>query len=245
MLQDVETTVNALIKWTQDYFDKNGKGCKAVLGISGGKDSTVTAALLAKALGKERVIGVLMPNGIQADIDDSRQVISVTGIESKVINIEDTVNALIKNLSDGGSTITEDVRINIPPRVRMATLYAVAQGLPTGGRVINTCNRSEDYIGYSTKFGDSAGDVSLLAGFVVEEVRQIGDYLGLPSNLVHKKPSDGLCGLTDEDKIGFTYETLDKYILTGLCEDEITKSKIDRMHNLNLHKLELMPHFEL
>lgn len=245
MLKDVEKTVNELIKWTQDYFEKNGKNCKAVLGISGGKDSTVTAALLAKALGPDRVVGVLMPNGEQADIDDAKQVVEVTGIEHKIVNIGDTTKALINNLTEGGSEITDDVRINIPPRVRMATLYAVAQGLKEGGRVINTCNRSEDYIGYSTKFGDSAGDVSLLAGFLVEEVRQIGDYLGLPANLVHKKPSDGLCGLTDEDKIGFTYDTLDKYIATGICEDEATKSKIDRMHLLNLHKLELMPHFEM
>jgi len=245
MLKDVEKTVDELIKWTQDYFEKNGKNCKAVLGISGGKDSTVTAALLARALGKERVVGVMMPDGEQADIADSIAAVEFIGIQHKTINIGDTTKALIKNLTEGGSEITNDVRINIPPRVRMTTLYAVAQGLTEGGRVINTCNRSEDYIGYSTKFGDSAGDVSLLAGFLVEEVRQIGDYLGLPANLVHKKPSDGLCGLTDEDKIGFTYDTLDKYISTGICEDEETKKKIDRMHLLNIHKLELMPHYTL
>ena len=244
MLKDVEKTVNELIIWIQDYFEKNGKNCKAVLGVSGGKDSTVTAALLAKALGKDRVIGVMMPNGEQADIADSVQVCEVTGIQNLTINIKDATEGLINSLKAGGSEITDDVRINIPPRVRMTTLYAVAQGQREGGRVINTCNRSEDFIGYSTKFGDSAGDVSLLADFLVEEVRQIGDYLGLPENLVHKKPSDGLCGLTDEDKIGFTYDTLDKYIATGVCEDEEIKKKIDRMHKLNLHKLELMPHFE-
>ena len=244
MLTNVEKTVNDLTEWIREYFEKNGKGCKAVLGISGGKDSSITAALLAKALGKERVVGVLMPDGIQPDISDSEAVVEFLGIEHKVVNIGETVAALKKALEDAGSAVTKDTKINIPPRVRMTTLYAVAQGLDCGGRVINTCNKSEDYIGYSTKFGDAAGDVSILAGFTVEEVRQIGDYLGLPENLVHKTPSDGLSGMSDEDKIGFTYAVLDKYIATGECEDADVKAKIDRMHVMNLHKLELMPHFE-
>ncbi len=244
MLTNVEKTVNDLTEWIREYFEKNGKGCKAVLGISGGKDSSITAALLAKALGKERVVGVLMPDGIQPDISDSEAVVEFLGIDHKVVNIGETVAALKKALEDAGSAVTKDTKINIPPRVRMTTLYAVAQGLECGGRVINTCNKSEDYIGYSTKFGDAAGDVSILAGFTVEEVRQIGDYLGLPENLVHKTPSDGLSGMSDEDKIGFTYAVLDKYIATGECEDADVKAKIDRMHVMNLHKLELMPHFE-
>jgi NAD+ synthase len=244
MLTNVEKTVNDLTEWIREYFEKNGKGCKAVLGISGGKDSSITAALLAKALGKERVVGVLMPDGIQPDISDSEAVVEFLGIEHKVVNIGETVAALKKALEDAGSVVTKDTKINIPPRIRMTTLYAVAQGLECGGRVINTCNKSEDYIGYSTKFGDAAGDVSILAGFTVEEVRQIGDYLGLPENLVHKTPSDGLSGMSDEDKIGFTYAVLDKYIATGECEDADVKAKIDRMHVMNLHKLELMPHFE-
>jgi NAD+ synthase len=244
MLTNVEKTVNDLTEWIREYFEKNGKGCKAVLGISGGKDSSITAALLAKALGKERVVGVLMPDGIQPDISDSEAVVEFLGIEHKVVNIGETVAALKKALEDAGSVVTKDTKINIPPRIRMTTLYAVAQGLECGGRVINTCNKSEDYIGYSTKFGDAAGDVSILAGFTVEEVRQIGDFLGLPGNLVHKTPSDGLSGMSDEDKIGFTYAVLDKYIATGECEDADVKAKIDRMHVMNLHKLELMPHFE-
>ncbi len=244
MLTNVEKTVNDITEWIRDYFEKNGKGCKAVLGISGGKDSSITAALLARALGKDRVVGVLMPDGIQPDISDSEAVVEFLGIEHKVVNIGETVAALKKALEDAGSVVTKDTKINIPPRIRMTTLYAVAQGLECGGRVINTCNKSEDYIGYSTKFGDAAGDVSILAGFTVEEVRQIGDFLGLPGNLVHKTPSDGLSGMSDEDKIGFTYAVLDKYIATGECEDADVKAKIDRMHVMNLHKLELMPHFE-
>lgn len=244
MLANVEKTVNDITEWIKDYFEKNGKGCKAVLGISGGKDSCITAALLARALGKERVVGVLMPDGVQPDISDSEAVVEFLGIEHKVVNIGETVAALKKALEEAGSAVTKDTKINIPPRVRMTTLYAVAQGLECGGRVINTCNKSEDYIGYSTKFGDASGDMSILAGFTVEEVLQIGEYLGLPEHLVHKTPSDGLSGMSDEDKIGFTYKVLDRYIATGECEDEEIRKKIDRMHVMNLHKLELMPHFE-
>ena len=244
MLANVEKTVNDVTEWIKDYFETKGKGCKAVLGISGGKDSCITAALLARALGKERVIGVLMPNGVQPDISDSEAVVEFLGIDHMVVNIGETVAALKKALEDAGSNVSKDTKINIPPRVRMTTLYAVAQGLECGGRVINTCNKSEDYIGYSTKFGDAAGDMSIFAGFTVEEVLQIGEYLGLPEHLVHKTPSDGLSGMSDEDKIGFTYKVLDKYIATGVCEDADIKAKIDRMHVMNLHKLELMPHFE-
>ena len=244
MLANVEKTVNDVTEWIKEYFETKGKGCKAILGISGGKDSCITAALLARALGKERVVGVLMPDGVQPDISDSEAVVEFLGIEHKVVNIGETVAALKKALEDAGSVVSKDTKINIPPRVRMTTLYAVAQGLECGGRVINTCNKSEDYIGYSTKFGDAAGDMSILAGFTVEEVLQIGEYLGLPEHLVHKTPSDGLSGMSDEDKIGFTYKVLDRYIATGECDDEAIKAKIDRMHVMNLHKLELMPHFE-
>ena len=244
MIKDVEKTINELIAWIKEYFEKNGKGCSAVLGVSGGKDSSVTAALLARALGTDRVVGVMMPDGVQSDISDSIQLVEFLGIKNLTVNIGNTTAALREALETAGSVITKDTKINIPPRVRMTVLYAVAQGLENGGRVINTCNKSEDYIGYSTKFGDSAGDVSVLAAFTVEEVLQIGEYLGLPDNLVHKKPSDGLSGMSDEDKIGFSYAVLDKYIATGVCEDEAIREKIDRMHRLNLHKLELMPHFE-
>ena len=244
MLTNIEKTVDEICEYVRDFFDKNGKGCSAVLGISGGKDSCITAALLARALGKERVVGVMMPDGVQPDISDSQAVVDFLGIRNFTVNIGEATKALKKSLEDAGSAITKDVGINIPPRIRMTTLYAVAQGLEEGGRVINTCNKSEDYIGYSTKYGDAAGDMSILAGFTVVEVLQIGDYLGLPSNLVHKTPSDGLSGMSDEDKVGFTYAVLDKYIATGICEDENIKAKIDRMHVLNLHKLNVMPHFE-
>lgn len=238
---------NDLIKWIQDWFEKNGKGCNAIIGISGGKDSTVVAGLCVKALGNEKVIGVLMPNGEQKDISDSKKVCEVLGIKNIVINIENTVNAskkdVLNNLKEiGVNELTEQTITNLPPRIRMTTLYAVSQTL--NGRVLNTCNLSEDWIGYSTRYGDSAGDVAPLANLTVNEVRQVGLELGLPKELVFKTPSDGLCGKTDEDNLGFTYEVLDKYIRTGICEDVEVKNKIDHRHKINKFKIELMPVFK-
>mgnify|MGYP000372482338 FL=1 len=132
----------------------------------------------------------------------------------------------------------------MPARIRMTTLYAVGQMLPQGGRVANTCNLSEDWVGYSTKYGDAAGDFSPLSHLLVHEVRQIGHALGLPGSLVDKTPSDGLSGSTDEERLGFTYAVLDRYVLTGECPDEAVRARIDRLHALNLHKLRLMPSFE-
>ena len=235
-----EKEIENIVEWTREWFAANGPTAKAVIGISGGKDSSVCAALLVRALGAERVQGVLMPDGEQPDIPDSRKLVEHLKLNALTINIGDTTAALKKTLSEQ-LTLTEDTRINIPPRIRMTTLYAVAQCMPGGGRVCNTCNLSEDYIGYSTKYGDAAGDFSLLSDLTVGEVLQIGEALGLPRELVHKTPSDGLSGKSDEDKIGFTYAVLDRYIREGICEDEEIKKKIDRMHLINLHKLQLMP----
>jgi len=254
---DAKKETEKVIQWIRDWFDQNGKEAGAVIGLSGGKDSTVVAALLVKALGKDRVFGVLMPNGIQTDIDDAKEVVRILGIKSYVVNIGNAFNALqdsIKNATDpltgqpadlNGSELASDVSINMPPRLRMTTLYAIAQNLPKGGRVVNTCNYSEDYIGYSTKYGDAAGDFSPLSTFTVAEVLQIGEELGLPEHLVHKTPSDGLSGKSDEDKIGFTYAVLDKYLRTGICEDQATLEKIERMHRANLHKLKTIPHYTM
>ncbi len=252
MLKDPVSTKNEIVKWIQDYFEENGKGCKAVIGISGGKDSSIAAALCAEALGKDRVVGVLMPNGVQSDISDSRKLVEFLGIPYVELNIGDAFQAMKAMLTgnekllalSGTDGITRDTEINLPPRLRMSTLYAVGQMLPGGARVVNTCNASEDYVGYSTKYGDAAGDFSPLSHLLVHEVRQIGDTLGLPYDLVHKTPSDGLSGQDDEQKLGFTYAMLDKYVLTGECEDEAIKARIDRLHRINLHKLRLMPAFE-
>jgi len=239
---DAKKQTEHIVEWIKDWFDNNGPKAKAIVGISGGKDSSVVAALLVKALGKERVIGVLMPNGEQPDIDDSKKLVSFLGLQHYIVNINDTVNALEKVVSNAlNSSLSTDTTINIQPRVRMSVLYAIAQSTQPSAMVANTCNRSEDYIGYSTKYGDAAGDFSPLADYTVTEVLKIGDELGLPTELVHKTPSDGLSGKSDEDKIGFTYAVLDKYILEGVCEDAPLKEKIDRMHRRNLHKITPMP----
>lgn len=246
---DAKQHAQHIIEWIRAWFNANGPAATAVIGISGGKDSTVAAKLLCEALGPQRVFGVLMPNGVQADLDDARRVVQHLGIAYSIVNIEKaTANTMDCILHAVHAPVnaqawepSEDVGINLPPRIRMSVLYGIAQSFPGGGRVANTCNRSEDYIGYSTKYGDSAGDFSPLSHYTVTEVRLIGHALGLPADLVDKKPSDGLCGKTDEERIGFSYETLDAYIETGLCADAQVKAKIDRMHAANLHKLQLMP----
>lgn len=250
MLNNPKEIKDRLVDWIRDYFDHNGPGCTAVVGISGGKDSSVTAALCVEALGKDRVLGVLMPDGIQSDIADAIALVEHLDIKHLVVNIGDTTKALTAAIEGAerfelvAASMSRDSIINMPARIRMTTLYAVGQSLPKGGRVANTCNRSEDYVGYSTKYGDAAGDFSPLQNILVEEVRQLGYVLGLPDFLIDKTPSDGLSGQTDEDKLGFTYAQLDHYILTGQCQDPDIKAKIDRMHAMNMHKLQLMPAFK-
>ncbi len=231
---------NDCVQWIRDFFEENGKGCNAVIGISGGKDSTVVAALCVEALGKDRVIGVLMPNGEQADIEDSYKVVNHLGIKHYVVNIKDAFDGL-KNAFPTDLEMSNQTKINISPRIRMTTLYAVSQSV--NGRVANTCNLSEDWVGYSTRYGDAAGDFSPLCCLTVHEVKEIGKILGLPIDLVEKVPSDGLCGKTDEDNLGFTYAVLDRYIRTGEIDDEETKELIDRKHRINRFKLRVMPGF--
>ena len=241
---NAETEIEHIVAWIRDWFENNGPKANAVIGISGGKDSSIVAALLVKALGKERVVGVLMPNGEQKDIADSKKVVEVLGIRHFIVNINPAVEGEYEALKAAGVEIGKDAIINTPPRIRMTTLYAIAQSLPEGGRVTNTCNRSEDWVGYSTKYGDAAGDFSPCSDYLVCEMLQIGDALGLPKELIHKTPSDGLSGMSDEDKLGFTYATLDHYVLTGEIDDQATKEKIDRLHRLNLHKLQTIPMYK-
>ena len=237
--RDMTEIKDRCVEWIRDFFKENGPDCNAVLGISGGKDSSVTAALCVEALGKDRVIGVLMPNGEQADIDASYLLVNHLGIKYFVVNIHDAVEGLKKAMP---MELTTQAVTNMPPRIRMTTVYAVAQC--HNGRVANTCNLSEDWVGYSTRYGDAAGDFSPLAGLTVQEVKEIGRLLGLPDELVEKPPIDGLCGKTDEDNLGFTYAVLDRYIRTGEIEDKEIKEKIDRKHKANLFKLKYMPVFD-
>ena len=232
----------SLIQWIRDWFEENGKGCNAVIGISGGKDSSVCAALCVEALGKERVMGVLMPHGVQSDIADSRALVTHLGIPSVTINIAAAVDAVHAQLREAGIKMSDQTVINLPPRIRMSVLYAVSQSC--NGRVINTCNLSEDWVGYSTRYGDSAGDMSPLGKLTVQEVKALSRELGLPAELVDKAPSDGLCGSTDEVKLGFTYAVLDRYIREGICEDGAVQARIDALHRANRFKLEPMPTFQ-
>lgn len=238
---DVKKAVDGCIAWIQDWFEKNGKGCNVIIGISGGKDSSVTAALCCRALGKERVFGVLMPDGEQCDIDYSHDLCEYLGIDNIVVDIHPAVAGVYEALG-GRVDISEQTKINLPPRIRMTTLYAISQS--KNGRVANTCNLSEDWVGYSTRYGDSAGDFGPISRFTVAEIKEIGRYLGLPEKFIEKAPSDGLSGKTDEDKLGFTYAALDKYIREGIIEDEAVKAKIDRLHVMNLFKLQTLPVFE-
>jgi len=238
---NAEKVKNDCIAWIQDFFEKNGKDCNAVVGISGGKDSSIAAALCVEALGKDRVIGVLMPQGEQHDIDMAHLLVNHLGIRHYVVNIKDAYDGIINNLPDE-LKITDQSKQNLPPRIRMTTLYAVSQSV--NGRVCNTCNLSEDWVGYSTRYGDSVGDFSPMSHITVTEIKEIGYLLGLPKELVDKTPIDGLCGKTDEDNLGFTYAELDRYIRTGEIDDKEKKEIIDRKHKQNLFKLELMPCFK-
>ena len=229
---------NKCVDWIREFFEKNGKDCNAVVGISGGKDSS---ALCVEALGKDRVIGVLMPNGEQSDISYSYFLCGNLGIKFATVPIEDAVNGVLDAIKEN-IDISDQTLINLPARIRMSTLYAVSQSM--NGRVANTCNLSEDWVGYSTRYGDAAGDFSPLSNLTVTEIKQIGRVLGLPDELIDKAPTDGLCGKTDEDNLGFTYDVLDKYIRIGEIEDGEVKKRIDTMHEKNLFKLQLMPSFQ-
>lgn len=234
-----------IIEWIRQYFNENGPNCNAIVGVSGGKDSSVCAALLVEALGKDRVIGVLMPQGYQHDMDVSLDLCKHLGIKYHIVNIGETYNSIVKAIEDDGVITKEQMASNkvfysnTPARIRMSILYGISALY--NGRVVNTGNRSEDYIGYSTKFGDAAGDFGLLNDFLVKEVKQIGYELGLPKKFIEKAPEDGLTGKTDEDNLGFTYAVLDHYIETGEIESEELKAKIERLHRLNLHKINPMP----
>lgn len=248
---DAKNVKDQIVEWIRDWFEHNGPVCNAVIGISGGKDSSVVAALCAEALGKDRVIGVMMPNGEQSDIACSYDLVMHLGIKYIVVNIGAIVEACESGfyLHEANSYTrelnpivwSEQTKINLPPRIRMSMLYAISQSL--NGRVSNNCNLSEDWIGYSTRYGDSVGDFSPLSQLTTDEVVAIGKELGLPDELIYKTPSDGLCEKTDEDNFGFSYAVLNKYIRTGICEDEEVKEKIDSMHKKNLFKIMPMPTF--
>lgn len=241
---DVEKVTNECIQWIKDWFEKNGPGCNAVLGLSGGKDSTIVAALCAKALGPDRVIGVAMPDNRQG-INEADKIAEYLGIKFLVLPIG-YICSSFDVASDNYIDWSVQTKQNIPPRIRMTMLFAVSQTF--NGRVANTCNLSEDFVGYATLFGDAAGSFAPLSQLTVTEIYQIGDYFGLPYEWVHKVPDDGLPHSSpDEEKFGFSYAELDRYLREGVepegkCNnsDELKIDKIKRMHMNNKFKTEIV-----
>lgn len=285
---NAKKTVDALTEWIRDFFAETG-GKIAVVGISGGKDSSVVAALCARALGPENVIGVTMPNGGQKDWKDQDNLVEYLGIRKLEFDIDAITNAFRETAADAciatpgfsieeSNTVPEDMwntpegnykldeplvdgtvemdtqlyelprtaAINMPARVRMTTLYMIAQSLNESARVANTCNLSEDWTGWATRYGDGAGDFSPLANLTASEVCLLGLYLGLPEHLIFKAPADGLTDKTDEDNFGFTYEELDLYIRIGghASIPEETMHKINAMHARNKFKMFMPPTFK-
>ncbi len=243
---NAEVEIQHIVDEIKKYFVKNGnENTKAVIGISGGKDSTIAAALLVRALGSERVVGVMMPKGIQSDIHDAQEVCDILGIQSYQINIGDTYNHLSAAFVGTGLLINAQIETNTPARLRMTTLYMVAAAV--GGRVINTGNKSELYIGYTTKYGDLAGDFAIFKDYCVREILEIGDNLDeLPAHLVHKTPGDGMSGKTDEDNTGIPYDVLDAYLLDEVIPEYDILRKIKERHNRNIHKRDIcMPYIRI
>ena len=223
-------------KFIKDYFTNNGTpDTKAVIGISGGKDSTVAAALLARALGPDRVIGVMMPQGEQKDICDSLEICKYLGIKNYTVNIGPVCHDLFDDfINHTNLPLTTQIETNAPSRIRMNVLYMVAAAID--GRVCNTGNASEAFIGYTTKYGDLAGDFALLKNLAVRDIYAIGDYLELPTKLVHKDPADGMSGKTDEDNTGIPYDAIDDYLIDGIYPEQRIYEAMIAAHKRNLHK---------
>ena len=230
-----------LLEWMAEQMAAC-RGKTAVIGISGGKDSSTVAALAVAAYGRENVYGVLMPDGVQPDIDYSQALVEHLNLPHTTINIHDAVQGVLGEMERAGLTPSRQTTVNLPSRIRMATLYAVAQSLP-GGIVINTSNLSEDWVGYCTIYGDSAGAFSPLGMYTTEEVVALGRQLGLPEKFLIKPPSDGLTGKTDEDNLGFTYHAVNEYVRRGVVDESI-KADIDRKHAASRFKFQTLPVYQ-
>lgn len=245
---NVEKVTKDCIQWIKDWFEKNGKGCNAVIGISGGKDSTIVAKLCVDALGANHVIGVAMPDWGQSinDADKICEYLGIRYLKAPIYSITSSFKNMWSQFGDEDFKWSEQTEQNIPPRIRMTMLYALAQTY--NGRVANTCNLSEDFVGYATLYGDSAGSFAPLSQLTVTEIYQMGDYLGLPYEWVHKVPDDGLPhSSSDEQKFGFSYAELDGYIREGIIpegkcnnSDELKIDKIRRMNENNKFKTEII-----
>lgn len=241
----MENISEALIHWVKVQMETIGAK-NAVVGISGGKDSAVVAGLMAKAIGKERVYGVMMPDGEQSDISYARELCDFLGIHQKELSIKGVTDAywtLLREVEgEWCPEMSRQTKLNLPPRVRMTLLYALAQSLDAV--VINTSNLSEDWVGYATIYGDTAGAFSPLGQLTTEEVIALGRTLGLSEKFLVKAPSDGLTGKTDEEVLGFSYPLLNRYLREGICEDPVIKERIDRLHRQSRFKFLPIPMFE-
>ena len=238
-IRDYKKLHKDIIEWIRNWFEVNGKGCNAVIGISGGKDSTICCALLCEAIGKDRVIGLMLPNGTQHDLNVAQEICEYYGIQNYTINISHAVRIYKSALELNGVEISDQTRYNIPPRVRMTTLYAFSQSL--NGRVVNTSNLSEDYVGWMTMFGDAAGDFSPLSFLTVTEVKKLGYEIGVPAKWVDKIPEDGLVGSSDEEALGVTYKQIDEYVCTGHVEgNEKAENRIKELTSKSAFKLRPM-----
>lgn len=230
--------INKIEKWISEYVKKsNARG--VVIGNSGGKDSAVVIALCTKAIGQDNVVAVQMPcYSTKQDLEDGNLVANTFGIKNMIVNIEKTYESLKKTIEDEGQKLNSNSEINIKPRLRMTTLYAIAQTL--GYLVVGTGNLCEIYIGYTTKWGDSASDFNPLANLTVKEILEIGESLGVPKRILEKAPNDGLGSGTDEEKLGITYKQIEEYIKTGKTDSQAMK-KIEEMHNKTEHKRKPIP----
>lgn len=227
-----------LLDWMRAQMKACG-GKTAVIGISGGKDSSVTAALSVAAYGRENVVGVLMPDGVQPDIDYSNGLVDVLNIRHYTFNIHGGTSGILDEMARVGIDASRQTKVNLPSRIRMATLYAIAQS-EEGGIVLNTSNLSEDWVGYCTIYGDSAGAFSPIGMYTTEEVIAIGRALGLPERFLIKPPSDGLTGKTDEDNLGFSYHAVNEYVRKGVADPAI-KEQIDHKHRVSRFKFQTIP----
>jgi len=248
---DAKEEAKNIINWIQNYFKENGSNeTKTIIGISGGVDSLICTQLCIDALGKDRVIGILIPDSsnsnYQKDYEDGMNICKLLDIEYYSIDINRTKNSLylqFTNQQKISTPLNSVVKYNTPARLRMTALYMI--GAQLGGRVVNTCNLSETYVGYDTKWGDNAGDFAPIASFTKTEIKQIGLALDLPKHLINRTPDDGMCGQSDEDRFGFTYEQLDKYIRNNKDVNVDVFNKIDKMHKAALHKINSIhiPHY--
>lgn len=228
-----------LLKWTKKMMDETG-GSKAVIGISGGKDSSVIAALMTKVLGKENVFGVLMPDGVQGDKNYALEICELLGINHYEINIKRLTDTF-RDLMDDHVVLSETTLLNLSPRIRMTLLYGISQSI-IGSRVINTSNMSEDWVGYATIYGDTAGAFSPLGMLTTEEVIELGRLMEIPEKFLIKPPADGLTGKTDEDVLGLTYAEVNDFIRKGEA-DKAVKEKIERKYRESRFKFKTIPMF--